>query len=236
MSGTAAGGAAQITLNVDMVSAFNAALQAIEASGGSVQAHQPPSLIRFQTGKRSFWGSLWMRIRFDGDLTLSPIGPRQTAVRVALKLNSGSSTMLMAMDGVALLFLLVGAIIAKNFILFAFVAAIAGVQYWTISTRWSTDLAQVIVNSLLAAQSQAGLVAPPPIPVPSGPRVPPPVPVSAGSPSAPPAGSSQPSATPSVAQPTNVFEQLKQLGALRDAGIVTAEEFESKKADLLKRL
>ncbi len=32
------------------------------------------------------------------------------------------------------------------------------------------------------------------------------------------------------------IEQLKRLGELRDAGVVTAEEFEAKKADLLARL
>lgn len=34
----------------------------------------------------------------------------------------------------------------------------------------------------------------------------------------------------------DVMLQLQQLGALRDAGIVTADEFETKKAELLKRL
>lgn len=33
-----------------------------------------------------------------------------------------------------------------------------------------------------------------------------------------------------------VFEQLRQLGQLRDAGIVTTQEFEAKKAELLARL
>ena len=41
---------------------------------------------------------------------------------------------------------------------------------------------------------------------------------------------------PKVAPETNVFEQLKQLGALRDAGVLTADEFENKKAELLKRV
>ena len=34
----------------------------------------------------------------------------------------------------------------------------------------------------------------------------------------------------------DVFEQLRKLGELRDAGIVTPEEFEAKKAELLSRL
>ncbi|WP_246458932.1 SHOCT domain-containing protein [Streptomyces himalayensis] len=32
------------------------------------------------------------------------------------------------------------------------------------------------------------------------------------------------------------MDLLRQLGELRDAGIVTPEEFEAKKADLLRRL
>ena len=42
-----------------------------------------------------------------------------------------------------------------------------------------------------------------------------------------------PSATSGAAE---VIEQVRQLGALRDAGLITTEEFEAKKADLLGRL
>jgi hypothetical protein len=42
---------------------------------------------------------------------------------------------------------------------------------------------------------------------------------------------------PAPAAPTtDVISQLRQLGELRDAGIVTPEEFESKKAEMLGRL
>ncbi|MFN3464745.1 MAG: SHOCT domain-containing protein [Terricaulis sp.] len=32
------------------------------------------------------------------------------------------------------------------------------------------------------------------------------------------------------------MEQIRQLGSLRDAGVLTADEFEVKKAELLKRI
>jgi hypothetical protein len=41
---------------------------------------------------------------------------------------------------------------------------------------------------------------------------------------------------PAPAGGADVFEQLRKLGDLRDAGIVTAAEFEAKKAELLARL
>jgi len=46
----------------------------------------------------------------------------------------------------------------------------------------------------------------------------------------------QPVAAPESAAIADPLEQLKQLGALRDSGILTTEEFESKKAELLGRL
>ncbi len=46
-----------------------------------------------------------------------------------------------------------------------------------------------------------------------------------------------PSAAPSVVSvPTDLIAQLRQLGELRDAGILTEEEFVAKKADILSRL
>ncbi|MCC3280719.1 DUF4429 domain-containing protein [Arthrobacter sp. zg-Y40] len=41
---------------------------------------------------------------------------------------------------------------------------------------------------------------------------------------------------PDAAQPDDVFAQLEKLGKLRDAGILTNEEFEAKKADLLAKM
>lgn len=43
-------------------------------------------------------------------------------------------------------------------------------------------------------------------------------------------------AAPAVAAAPDVMAQLTQLGQLRDAGILTTEEFETKKAELLSRL
>ncbi|WP_165968876.1 SHOCT domain-containing protein [Actinomadura sp. KC06] len=54
----------------------------------------------------------------------------------------------------------------------------------------------------------------------------------------PPALPSSPQATPAIqaTTPEDVMALLKQLGELRDAGVVTNEEFEAKKKDLLGRL
>ncbi|MGO4383855.1 PH domain-containing protein [Specibacter sp. RAF43] len=52
-----------------------------------------------------------------------------------------------------------------------------------------------------------------------------------------PQPAAQQAAAPAGANPSGVvFDQLRQLGQLRDAGIVTPEEFEAKKTELLARL
>lgn len=54
---------------------------------------------------------------------------------------------------------------------------------------------------------------------------------SASTPAAPPAPS-----TPATAQPVDVAAQLHQLASLRDAGILSEDEFAAKKAEILARL
>jgi hypothetical protein len=46
----------------------------------------------------------------------------------------------------------------------------------------------------------------------------------------------QTSPVPPPAQPQDPMDQLRKLGELRDAGVLTNEEFESKKTDILSRL
>jgi tRNA threonylcarbamoyladenosine modification (KEOPS) complex Pcc1 subunit len=54
----------------------------------------------------------------------------------------------------------------------------------------------------------------------------------------PASGGAGPAAAPAAAAPSGdaIIEQIKKLGELRDAGLLTPEEFEAKKADLLGRL
>jgi hypothetical protein len=47
---------------------------------------------------------------------------------------------------------------------------------------------------------------------------------------------SEPAAPATTAPSSDVFELLKQLGALRDAGVISTDDFEAKKAELLARI
>ncbi|HEU5031536.1 MAG TPA: SHOCT domain-containing protein [Spirillospora sp.] len=70
----------------------------------------------------------------------------------------------------------------------------------------------------------SGTPAPPPLPTPAQPPA-------VQQPSPPPTASKSRATTPA-----QVMALLKQLGGLRDAGVVTPEEFEAKKKDLLDRI
>jgi hypothetical protein len=52
------------------------------------------------------------------------------------------------------------------------------------------------------------------------------------------AGGPPPAPAPAAPQPAgpSIVEQIKHLGELRDAGLISAEEFEAKKTDLLSRM
>lgn len=52
----------------------------------------------------------------------------------------------------------------------------------------------------------------------------------------PPRAAASPRATPPTAAGVDPFEQLRQLATLRDSGAITAEEFDRKKSEILKRV
>jgi hypothetical protein len=214
-------GSAQTSMSLDITTAFHTALQSIQAIGGTIQAQQSPSLIRFEMSKRNVATTLGAKIRFDCEVLLSPAGPRQTAARVTAKLSSSGSTTLMGMcAGLAVLFWWT-AISVKAPLWGVIGTAGAAGSYWMVSGKGPGEMVQRIVNALMSVQP---MTSPPPLAENRTPPLP-----FASSPA-------ESRGSASVGGNGNVFEQLKQLGALRDAGIVTGDEFEIKKADLLKRL
>jgi hypothetical protein len=218
-------------MNVDIASAFQSALQAIQSVGGTIQAQQAPSLIRFEISKRSFATTLGARIPFDCEMILSPAGPRQTSIRVSAKMSSSGSTTLMGVcAGLAVLFWWT-AISVKAPLWGVIGTAGAAGSYWLVSGKGPGEMVQRVMNALSAppmsalgttavfptasVSPQSSFVAPPTLPT---------FAQSSGA-----IGSTSTTAG-------TVFEQLRQLGELRDAGIITGDEFEAKKADLLKRV
>lgn len=108
------------------------------------------------------------------------------------------------------------------------------------SITLSSQFGTVYLNSLPRVDLQNPLASPPPaapepMPQPAANFAPPPVP--APQPAAP---APQPLANATTGQPTpsmtDIFELIEKLGALRDKGFVSEEEFNAKKSELLSRL
>lgn len=230
-SGATGGPSKQATFGGAPQDAFNQALRAITASGGEILGQQPPQGARFQLGYKNFWSTMNTTLKYDGELQVAPAGPGQVTARFALKLQWGSVVPLMAL---LVAVVVIGAMLNPYYYAFGLFIIIVAVAYnaWAASSRIPEKILGDIVKALQSGAPMAGgftpqPYAPQPAPAPQ-PFQPQPI-------QPPP----QPAAAPGPAgggDAASVVEQIKQLAGLRDAGAITPEEFEAKKAELLARI
>jgi multidrug transporter EmrE-like cation transporter len=220
--GFSSGGASkQATFGGTAQDAYGQATRAITATGGEIMWQQPPGAAKFLLGYKNIWTTGGIVLKYDGDLQVLPAGPGQVTARFALKLQWGSAVPLMLVQVFAVI---IAAMFNFYIAAFALILIIASVAYtaWNAASGVPDKVLEQIIKHL-----QGGAPAPsytPPAqhytPAPAAPQ-PAPAPAPA------PAGGGDASA---------IMEQIKQLGSLRDAGVLTPEEFETKKAELLKRI
>lgn len=237
-AGSAGGGASkQINVNAPPPAAFDTAMGVIEAMGAEVHYRQPPQGARFLHTYKSMWSTLGIPIKYDGELQVAPNGPAQSVARVSLKVRWGSALPLFLTQAAITFF---GSMFNIYFAvyLFFFMALFIGISAWTVSgsipEKALKDIADKIGQGGFAPAPQPahGYAAPvqqAPAQAPAYAAPPPVAPQPA--PIAPPPQAPAPSADSAA-----IMEQLKQLGALQAAGVLTPAEFEAKKADLLSRL
>jgi len=202
------------TLNCEPADAFAQALRAITATGGQVSWQQAPTSARFMIGKKDFMNTGGFTIKYDGDLQVQKTGPGQTTARFSLKVNWGSYVPLGA--STVVVFLLMSYYFVALGLLF--LIAILAYSAWAVSSQLPESLLQDIIRNLQAGGASAAPSQTPP------PR------------SAPPPPPPPPSSAPTPNDTASIVEQIKQLAGLRDANAITNEEFEAKKAELLKRI
>ena len=219
-----AGAGQQTTFAGEPAEAFNQAIRAITQSGGEVNWQQPPTAAKFLIGYRDFMSTGGFVMKYDGDLFVQRVGANQTTVRFNLKLNWGSYVPLAATTIVVLLILLVtNPYVAAMGLLF--VGAILAYSAWSVSSQLPEKVAKKIIQNLQGGGATAPHSAAPQ-PQMHTPAPPPPQPAPAAAPTPPPAADTT----------SSIVDQIKQLAGLRDAGAITPDEFEAKKAELLKRI
>lgn len=235
MGGGGGGPSKQATFAGTAQDAFNQALRAVAASGGEVLAQQPPQGARFQLGYKNFWTTMGTTLKYDGDVQIAPAGPGQVTARFGLKLQWASIVPLLA---VIVAVVIIGAMTNPYYAAYFLFIVLIGVGYnaWAASSRIPEKILEGVIKNL---QSGGGAFAPAPqpqyTPQPAAPAyapqpaTPAPIPTPAPAPAAAPAVSGG-------GDTATIVEQIKQLAALRDAGAITPDEFEAKKAELLKRI
>jgi hypothetical protein len=220
----------QATVNLDAATTFQHAVQAIQSAGGQIHWQSPPQSAQFTIRKKESG----MEVGFHGDLSVSQLAPQQSMVRADVRVN-WSTTVPILISGVVTVIVVI--IFGNLFFPFIFVyfypfimllaLLTAAYSAWQLGSKLPRDIAEEILGKLQSASAAAA-------------------PRTAGwfglgafkrqDSAGFPAQAGSPEPPPRAEQTPNVFDQIKQLAELRDAEAITAEEFESKKAELLKRL
>jgi len=238
------GNSKQVNYSGPPMAAFDTAMRVLEGMGAEVHYRQPPQGARFLLAYKSMWSTMGVAIKYDGDIQVAPTGADQSALRVTLKVRWGS-TLPLFLTQAALAFFASMFNLYFAVYFFFFLALILGITAWTVSGNLPEKALKEIGDKIgqgagfaPAPQAQAYPAPQPqayqPAPTPAYQPAPQPTPMPMPTPAAPtpaaPAGLSGGSDT------ARIMEQIKQLGALRDAGILSVAEFEAKKAELLARI
>lgn len=239
-TGGSGGVSKQATFSGSAQDAFAQASNAINAATmaskgvltSQIIAQQPPSAVKFEMICKSTWSTLGFAIKYDGDLQIQPAGPNQTTARYSLKLQWGSAMGLIISQGVMVLIAAMFNWAIAAYALFFIVGSMAYTAWNLSSNVPEKALTEFMKHLQGGAPAGGGFVSQPqqsftpqPTPQPQQQFTPQPVPTPAPTPAASGGGDA-----------AAIMEQIKQLGGLRDAGVLTPEEFEAKKAELLKRI
>ena len=205
-------------VNGSVAEASTVFADAVRAAGGTVSSQLPGQPIRF-TIKRP--GNIWQgkNTPYEGTANLIPLSAGQTRIDVAVS----CSPMFYLYLGLGVIFLFLFVYWSPLIVLLGLVAVVWSA--FQAAGPWAQEVANHVTAALPpAAFAVAGASAP-----------------TATNTAAPAAGASPPANPVSShacdsAGGADIADELKKLGELHTTGVLTDEEFQAKKAELLKRL
>ncbi|HUO97827.1 MAG TPA: SHOCT domain-containing protein [Rhizomicrobium sp.] len=218
--------------------AFDAALSQLNALGAQVVWNQRPVGIRFRLAKFSWYAGF--KVKYEGSVNIAPSAPGQSQVSVNVRPLHSEMVVEWVCVGAVLVVFGVFCMNAYAMGPMAFVLAlICGVgSYFIISSKLPRDVARQVLQSIGTGpamgaayrppQTQTVQTAPPPPPQP--PKTPPVPEQRAPSPPPPPP---PPAADAGQSEAVSV---LKQLAHLREQELITQEEFDAKKREVLNKM
>jgi hypothetical protein len=201
-----------LTLNADIEHAYAQIAQSLAGNKAEITTQQPPSFLAFTLGHSSLWTS-FLKLKLDGKVNLEPLPDGQTVAHIEIKPADNAVLGNVGFQGIFTA--IFGLLFLGPLALLVAPLGAAGLYPYLNNTMPEQVLDKLDDN--IPGSSQGGTHS-----MNGG-----------GQPkNAMPAIPAKPA---SSAQET-VFAQLKSLGELRDSGVLSSEEFNSKKSELLARI
>ena len=210
---------AQYNVAMSPAEAFDYTREALAASGVTLGALTPPTNIDFSFTRKDMETGTIDAV-MPGAAIVAPTPDGKSTVTLIVHPATQFIIYAVAIGFVALIFGSFIAFVGNLWLLL--VLAAEGYLFWSIFNKWPNDALNRIRAKMQASSAVSGgqpIVAPSPAIV-----TPPPVHA------APAAANTATSNTAAIA------EQIRHLAELRDQGHITQEEFDAKKAELLKRI
>lgn len=206
-------------VNGSVADASTTFADAVRAAGGTVSSQLPGQPIRF-TIKRP--GNIWQgkNTPYEGTVNLVPLSAAQTRIDVAVSV----SAMFYLYLGLGVIFLFLFAYWLSPLVVLLGLVAVVWSAFQA-AGPWAQEVANHVIAALPSAVTAVPAAAGPATTITTAP-------VAAASPAVNPASPHVSDATSTA----DVADQLKKLGELHATGVLTDEEFQTKKAELLKRL
>lgn len=201
-----------LTLNADIEHAYAQIAQSLAGNKAEITTQQPPSFLAFTLGHSSLWTS-FLKLKLEGKVNLESTPEGQTVAHIEIKPADNAVLGNVGFQGIFTA--IFGLLFLGPLALLVAPLGAAGLYPYLNNTMPEQVLDKLDDN--IPGSSQGGVHS-----MNSG----------AQPKSVKPATSTK---STSNTQET-VFAQLKSLGELRDSGVLSVEEFEGKKSELLARI
>lgn len=207
------------SLSMSPADAFGYTREALQSAGMTLGQQVPPTTIEFSLTRKDVETASIDAI-MPGRAIIAP-GVTAGTSTVSIAVEPASQFIIYAL-GIGLIALVFGSWFINGGIWFLIVAGAEGYLFYSIFTRWPADaLAHIHTRMQASPKVSGGGPAPQPTPVYTPP---------------PPSSPIITPAPPAKTTAADVADQIRHLAELRDQGHITAEEFEAKKQELLKRI
>jgi hypothetical protein len=208
--------AALYNLAMSPAEAFDYTRGALQAAGMTLGQQSPPNTIEFSLTRKDV-ETVSLDVVMPGRAVIAPAadGGKST---VTIAVDPASQFILYAV-GIGFAALIVGGWLINGNLLFLLVIGAEAYLFWAIFNKWPNEALEAIRIRMQASSAVTGgapVVQPMAAPVFTQPAPPP--------------------QTPPKANAGDIATEIRHLAELRDQGLITAEEFEAKKTELLNRI